>query len=151
VLARKLRGIAIIAGLIALAIVFLAVMPGRLVMRSTLHWTTPDTYEFSIVSAGGLTGALHGAAIAVLAFRLWRRPTVERAWVFIGLVPMLALVTRFIDYLVWSSYRTSLTLTGQVYSWLDLVEVAIAIVVLPLALWLARRTGDVPQARVLPS
>ena len=130
--------------------IFFAVMPGRLVMRSTLNWTSTDTYDFSMVSAGGLVGALHGAAIVVLAFRLWRKPVLERAWVFIALVSMLELLTRLIDYLVWSQYRTTLTLTGRLYNGLELVEVAIAIVVLPLALWLARRTGEVPEARALP-
>lgn len=148
-LASKLRGIATIAGLLGLAMIFVACMPGRLVMRTTLHWFSHDTYDFSTVSAGGLTGALHGAALVVLAFRLWRKPVADRAWSFIVIGAVLAIVTRAIDYLVWAAYRTSLTVTGRIYEAIGLAELAIAVVVLPLALWLARRSSDAPQMRVL--
>jgi hypothetical protein len=146
----KLRGIAIIAGFLGLATSVLAVFPGRLVMYRGFRLFADDyVHDFSTVSAGGLTGALHGAALAVLAFQLWRRPSGERAWSFIVLAPVLYLVTRLIDAFVWRGYATWPTMTGRIYDGLQLAEIAIAVVVLPLALWLGRRASDAPVARVV--
>jgi hypothetical protein len=150
VLASKLRGIAILAGLLGLAMAILAVMPGRLVMYTGYHWASPvDHHEFAIVSAGGLVGALHAAALVVLAFRLWRQPSAARAWPFIVMAPLLQLFVRIIDLILWHNYALSPTLTGRVYDAIAVAELAIAIVVLPLALWLARKSSDAPEARAL--
>lgn len=149
-LANKLRGIALVAGLLGLAMGLLAVMPGRLVMYTGWHWASPvERHEFAIVSCGGLVGALQAAALVVLAFRLWRQPSAARAWPFVVMAPLLALFVHLIDLVVWHNYALSPTATGRVYDALALAELAIAVVVLPLAFWLARKSGDAPEARAL--
>jgi hypothetical protein len=146
----KLRGIAMIAGLLAVGMGAVAVMPGRLVMYRGFRLFADDyVHDFSTISAGGLIGALHAAALAVLAFRLWHKPTTERAWWFVVAAPVLELLVRVIDAVIWRGYARWPNVTGRIYDGLVLTELAIAIVVLPLALYLGRRTGDAPQARVV--
>ncbi|HEY5944119.1 MAG TPA: hypothetical protein VIV40_01450 [Kofleriaceae bacterium] len=151
-LATKLRGIALIAGIVAVVMAIVSCMPGRLVMHTpAFGWLDPvPSREFSIVSAGGVIGVLHACALFVLAARLWRKPCVDRAWLYVFMAAFLGIADRAIDYVRWFRFSTTLTEAGRLFHGLELMQLAIAVVVLPLALMLASRDNDVPPARALP-
>jgi hypothetical protein len=152
VLERKLRGIALLATLLAIATAIVACLPGRLVMHH--EWSIFDLFdahdsrEFSNVSAGGLVGVLHGCALVVLGVRLWRRPVIDRAWLYVAMAAMLELVDRGVEYVRWLRYSTHLTFAGEALRAIEIGQLAVALVVLPLALVLGASRDDVPRARV---
>ena len=146
----NLRGIAIIAGLLGLAMVVVALLPGRL--ASYRGFDLFGDYENGAVwttSAGGWVGVLHGIALLVLAFCLGRSPTVSAGWWFVVLVLVAKLIAVVINAIVWNGYAVWPTGAGHLYRGLELAELALAIVVVPLAIYLGRRASDAPSARVV--
>jgi hypothetical protein len=147
VLGTKLRGIAILGGLLALASGIASWMPGRVVMRAA--WFSAERYSISVERAGGVVGVVHALVLLALAVRLWRTPSSERAWQYVVVASIAEVIDRAIDFVYWGGHATTLADAGQVHQALDLAQLAIAFVVLPLVVLLARRTEPVPTARVL--
>ena len=139
-----------VSALLALATAMVGMMPGRLVM-SPDSWLTPsESREFHMVAAGGIVTLAHAALLIVFASRLWRRPTVDRAWAFMAVAAFAELGHRAIDYVRWGRYTTGLLPAGQLHQTLEVAQLAVALVVVPLVILLARRDADgVPPARIV--
>jgi hypothetical protein len=102
-----------------------------------------------VVAAGGIVGLLHAVVLFMMAARLWRTPSAERAWQYVVIAGLTELLDRSIDFVAWGRFATTLNAVGQLHRGLELAQLAIAVVVLPLVLLLARGTESVPKARLL--